>query len=643
MIRVSPLQIILSKLLAALFICLSLSLGRAEIAGLPGLGPLSPAEQWVLERVTAGEVADLKEKFGSEEKSRYLRARFLEALLTDGIPNFKVHRSGVYLANAIVTGPLALEFAVVPHAVFLSGCQFRGMVNCGGSHFQKNLALKQAVFAQRANFYRLKVGVDAFFGEAVFEGPVDFGGAEIQGMLNLAGARFAAPDQEANFNGLSVGQSASFKNAVFEGGLDLTGARMGGEFNVAGTRFASPDKKAVFNGVKVGQNTSLLHAVFLGPVDWGGAEIAGEFFGDGARFESSDQKANFNGLKVGPRASFDGTVFHGPVDFTMASVGGLLIFNQARFANKDHKPNFFGLKVEQHAFFSETAFLAGVSLVGTQFKNLMLAGDPASALTYPEVNLDGAQVEYSLIIGDLGLDHLQATRLQVKGPAIFKNLKITQRADLRDSNFYSLKMLNTTWPANPEQVWLEGLTYQALSAGEGPEDWEKLLAWIGHSRLDTRNYNLLEEYFKHGGYKDRADEVYIQGNRRVALEKWWRPDHLTTLIFWDALAGYGRKPGRTFWLSLGIVLLGTLFFDHQQLRSLLPGGLGLALERQQGKDRHSALLSEPGRIFARGGPGSGPAVADIQDLLPHLDVLSLSQDCRLDPGAHRPGRHFFAV
>ena len=57
--------------------------------------------------------------------------------------------------------------------------------------------------------------------------------------------------------------------------------------------------------------------------------------------------------------------------------------------------------MEQHAFFSDTVFQAGVSLVGTQFKNLMLTGGAASPLTYPEVNLDGAQVDYSLIIGDL--------------------------------------------------------------------------------------------------------------------------------------------------------------------------------------------------------------------------------------------------
>ena len=226
--------------------------------------------------------------------------------------------------------------------------------------------------------------------------------------------------------------------------------------------------------------------------------------------------------------------------------------------------------MDSFAYFLGTVFQGGVSMVGSSFKNLMMTGGDGS-LTYPEVNLDLVQVDYSLIIGDLRLEKLQAARLQVKGPAIFKNLQIVQKADLRDSNFYSLKMINVSWPANPEQAWMEGLAYQNLSAGEGPHDWEKLLTWVDHSRMDTRNYNQLEEYLKHGGYTERADEVFIQGKRREALNKWWRPDHLATLIFWDGLAGYGRKPGRTFWLGLIIVLVGTRFFDH---RNFDPSFLG---------------------------------------------------------------------
>lgn len=546
--------------------------GTGEAVLLPGLGQLSVAEKWVLEKVGAGDVADLKEKFGAEAAPRQLRGRFLEALLTGGIPGFRAHRSGIYLVNAIIPDPLSLEFATVPHAVFLVGCRFQGPVNFSGCEFKKSLSLPQAFFAQAANFYRLKVGLDASLREAVFAGPADFGGAGIEGQFILVKTRFAGKAHDANFNGCVTGQSISLKEAMFEGPVDFTSVKVGGEFNAAGVHFASPEKKAILNGLKVAQSASFAKAVFQGAADFGGAEIGGEFFADGARFESGDQKVSFNGLKVGPRASFDGTVFKGPVDLTMASVAGMLIINQARFENPSRPPNFFGLKVDQHAFIMETVFQGGLSMVGTSFKNLMLSGSSDSTFTYKEINLDAAMVEYALILGDLHLEVLQASRLQVKGPAILKNLTISRKADLRDSSFFSLKMLNVAWPANPEEVWLEGLTYQSVSAGESPQDWQKLLGWVSHSRFDSRNYRQLEEFFLHGGEKDRADTVYIQGKRREVMQKWWHPYNLATLVFWDGLAGYGRKPARTVWISLAIVLVGTLFFDPKNFDPSFLGG-----------------------------------------------------------------------
>jgi hypothetical protein len=553
------------------FILLGAAGGPARAQG-PGLERLSQAEKWALEKVSAGEVADLKERFGGEEEPRQLRARFLEVLLTDGFPGFKAHRSGIYLVNAVIPEPLSLEFATVPHAVFLVSCRFQGPVNFAGCEFKKSLSLQKAIFAQSANFNRLKVGLDASLREAVFAGPVNFGGAGIDGQFILAGARFADQSHEANFNGCVTGQSISLKNAIFEGPVDFTGSKVGGEFNAAGAQFASADNKAILNGLKVAQSVSFVKAVFRGGVDLGGAEIGGELFADEARFESGDQKVSFNGLKAGPRASFDGTVFKGPVDFTMASVAGMLIVNQARFENPNRVPNFFGLKVDQHAFFSDTVFQGGLSMVGTSFKNLMLAGSTDSALTYKEVNLDGAMVEYSLILGDLHFETLQASRLQVKGPTILKNLKISRKADLRDSSFSSLKMVNVDWPANPEDVWLEGLTYQSVSAGEGPQDWQKLLAWVNHSRFDSRSYRQLEDFFKHGGSQDRADTVYIQGKRREVMQKWWHPYNLATLVFWDGLAGYGKKPARTLWVSLLIVFIGTFVFDPGNFDPSFVGG-----------------------------------------------------------------------
>jgi len=545
------------------------------------LGELAPAEKWVLEQVAAGRVADLQEKFGASEAGRRLRGRFLEALLTGEFRGLKVHRSGIYISRTVFPDPVSLEFATVPYPVFLTACRFRGPVNGANSHFQTALALKQAVFEQAANFYRLKVEADAYFGEAVFEGPVSFGGAVIGGQFTLAGTRFGR--SEANFNGLEVKQSASLKNAVFEGPVDFAGAAVGAEFNAAGARFANPEGMATFNGLKVARSTSFMNAAFAGPADFGNLEAGGDLILDGAHFDSPSQGVSFSGMKVAQQASLDGAVFKGPVDFTRAGVGGLLVVHQTRFENTGAPVKFFGLKVEQHAFFMDTQFLGGVSWLGAQFRHLMLTGEAGKPPGYPEVNLDGALVEYTLVLGDVQIGALQATRLQVKGPVIFKNVRIHDKADLRDSNFYSLKLLNVTWPPQSEEVWLEGLTYQSVSAGEGPQDWLKLLAWLNRSRFDSRNYSQLEAFFRHGGYQDRADEVYIEGKRRETLQQWWRPDKLATLIFWDGLAGYGRKPSRTVWISLVIVLVGIFFFDHRNFDPGFVGGWKWLLNGSRGK------------------------------------------------------------
>ena len=255
------------------------------------------------------------------------------------------------------------------------------------------------------------------------------------------------------------------------------------------------------------------------------------------------------------------------MDFTQSSFGGMLIFNQSKFLNSTKKANFTGLKVEQHAFFSDTSFQGGLSLVGAQLKHLMLNGSAEMPLTYTEVNLDAAQIDFSFILADLTIASLQASRLRVNGPTIFKNLTLTNRADLRDSSFAALKFVGVTWPEPRDAVWIEGLTYQSVSAGEGSEDWRKLMAWLDHSRFDTRSYNQLEDFYKRGGYGDRADDIYIQANRRQTLEKWWRPANLATFIFWDVLTGYGRKPGRTFWISLTIVIIGCFVFDPRMFES----------------------------------------------------------------------------
>jgi hypothetical protein len=62
-----------------------------------------------------------------------------------------------------------------------------------------------------------------------------------------------------------------------------------------------------------------------------------------------------------------------------------------------------------------------------------------------------------------------------------------------------------------------------------------------------------------------ANETFIKGKRREYISNWWNPVNWLVLIFWDGLAGYGRKPGRTFGLSILIIFIGAYFFDPRFL------------------------------------------------------------------------------
>jgi len=63
---------------------------------------LTAQEEYVLDQVQAGEVADLEARFGEAEENRRLRARFLEELLTGGFVGFRVHRRGIIIFHVVV-------------------------------------------------------------------------------------------------------------------------------------------------------------------------------------------------------------------------------------------------------------------------------------------------------------------------------------------------------------------------------------------------------------------------------------------------------------------------------------------------------------------------------------------------------------
>jgi hypothetical protein len=438
----------------------------------------TPQEQWVLEQLEKGEIADLEEKFGKKEENRRLSARFLEDLLTGGFKGLGVHRHGIRVKNAVIAEPLDLKLAQIPKAVWLLGCQFKQKVSFQDAVFENLLIISKSHFDQEANFHRARVRIDFFCRDAVFNGQVDFGGADIGGQFMADGARFES-EKEAIFDALKVGQDAFFQGTEFFGKADFTladvkgsfhlvplevkekeeeertfltifhqavcfdGANIGIEFRADYVRFLSENEKATFNGLKVRRNCILDEAVFLGPVEFRGAEIGGQLRANGARFVNEDATADFNILKVVLDPFFTGAIFKGAVEFCRADIGRQFSANEAKFGNAGKKANFNRIKVGDEASFDGAVFNGNIDLADARFLDLSLRNLKELV---PELSLERTVVSGKLALEQFEIRTLSASSLEVKGNAVLKGVVILEKLDLIDSIIQRLSLDGVTPP-----------------------------------------------------------------------------------------------------------------------------------------------------------------------------------------------------
>src|SRR5688572_25450411 len=82
----------------------------------------STAEKFILQEIGRGEIADLEIKFKDNESDRVIRAAFLEDLLINS-DKFNIHRNGVAIRGARVSGTLNLANTEIKTLVFLNRCR----------------------------------------------------------------------------------------------------------------------------------------------------------------------------------------------------------------------------------------------------------------------------------------------------------------------------------------------------------------------------------------------------------------------------------------------------------------------------------------------------------------------------------------
>jgi len=239
----------------------------------PDLKDLRPAESLVLEKVTQGEPADLSElrkKYGDADTRTKLRGRFLEALLGGEFQRLLIHKEGIRIINAEISGPVKLEYETSSYMVEFMNCHFRGQIFFTDCIFQRNLKLDGSTFDKEAKFYGTQIKGELMVSNVDFEGEAGFVGVEVGRSAYFGNTKFR---QSADFLQAIIGEDLSFVVAQFFGEAVFTGVQIGREFQANGVKFFNDQETVNFSRLEVKELTNLTNSVFKGPVDFSKAKI----------------------------------------------------------------------------------------------------------------------------------------------------------------------------------------------------------------------------------------------------------------------------------------------------------------------------------------------------------------------------------
>ena len=518
---------------------------------------LSPAEEFVVAQVTAGEAANLDTALNAdhtkkfpEEKDRKLTAHFLEDLLTGTLRGVKLHRHGVGIYWAIVDEEIDLKNAQIPCEVLLNHCQFMRPVTFDRASFAGTVSFDNSAFKADASFNAMKVGGDARFNLSVFEGPAEFIGADTGGSFSAQSAKFQNTEKGALFSGMKVRGEARFNFAVFRGTVRFTRADIAGNFEANGVQFQNKQNSADFYSMKVGHDALFKKAVFDGPVSFGAADIANNFEAIDAQFNNKEKDANFSGMKVGGDAIFYSAVFEGPVRFNYADFARLSLSSP------------FSPKVARQ-----------FHMQGMRYKYIRAVPQPepsprSARLPQPKPSPRSTIIPwraYPLYPASPGL-HVIPLRLSPlhREPEAFIRA-VLQPESSPGSHMIPLRLSPTH---RRTAALINAVSQPELES----ESREALLQLANQSAYSADVYSSLEEFFLRQGDRGDADKAFIAGKSRERNE-YRRSDHwfgwLASWILY-LLVGYGRRPWQAGIPCAVLVALGCVLFSPKKMEPQRP-------------------------------------------------------------------------
>jgi hypothetical protein len=556
---------------------------------------LGEAEQLLWKAFRRGEWVDLRA--ASKAGRPAIRAEVIAALLLGAETAEPGSTAGIRLRGAAVTGRLDLSGGTVLWPLMCDDCEFDAELAFIDTVTRTVSIVNSELPGLDGTRIRLD-GILDLSGSAI-TGPVRLDAAAVTGMVALARASISAPGERAlvlsyatisgKFDGWGLtveGESRAVRcqvsgqflmsggrlrnpggNALFAGGLEVSGGtffdagfRASGEFRLIGARLSgnlSIDGATFENPGAVAIN---LERASLGSLRGDDLTCTGQLSMPGARIDGD------MGLSRAVLQADDGTVV---LDAERAQVGGTVQLSGIRAVGE---VNLRSVQVGARILLEDAVLRAPAPRAACRLSRAQVAAD----VFCHRMTAEGRLRLFGSVIG--GSIYLNGARLSnPAGLAVEAGSLRAQELELQACvvnggvglSHAAVGVLRDDPAAWPEQLYLDGLTYEALDPALPAA---QRLSWLerdprGHQ---PQPYEQLAAHYTAAGQPAQARDVLYAREKIQRTAK--GPVLRASGLVQDITVGYGYRPRRALgWLAL-LLTTGSIVFSIAPPPPLQSGG-----------------------------------------------------------------------
>jgi len=280
------------------------------------VAPPAPVDEWVRDKVSRGEPADLQE-YSPNEGDRVLSAEFLRSLLVHPPKQGDQPPSRITVRRANVRGPLIVQEFDLPFSVMLHDSRFDDTVDFDGSVFQGDLSLRGSTFED------LRLPRVVTEGSLVLDGAriglwADLSQARVGRELSVQDVRFLEGAYEGNFSRMHVEGRAFFNRSHFRGTVRFYASTIQEDLEVGDATFFFSHDSADFDRIRVNRSVRLRRTTFERQASFRSMTIANNFDAEGSAYYGAD----FSNALISNDLSLPFTTFSDSIDMRFANIGG---------------------------------------------------------------------------------------------------------------------------------------------------------------------------------------------------------------------------------------------------------------------------------------------------------------------------------